>query len=101
MTILLALVPISLILLGLAIYAFVWAVRNGQYDDLDTPALDILVDDAAPALRMLERERSDARGIDACNINACNIDAGNIEACNIEARTTEVRKDDADGCDGA
>lgn len=44
MNILLALVPISLILLGLAIYAFVWAVRNGQYDDLDTPALDILVD---------------------------------------------------------
>ncbi len=46
MNILLALVPISLILLGLAIYAFVWAVRNGQYDDLDTPALDILVDRA-------------------------------------------------------
>ncbi len=43
---LLALVPISLILLGVAIYAFIWAVRNGQYDDLDTPALDILVDRA-------------------------------------------------------
>lgn len=52
MNILLVLVPISLILLGLAIYAFVWAVRDGQYDDLDTPALDILVD---------ERERVDTR----------------------------------------
>jgi cbb3-type cytochrome oxidase maturation protein len=89
--ILLALVPISLILLGLAIYAFVWAVRNGQYDDLDTPALDILVDDAAPALRTLQRERMEARGIEACN----------IEACNIEARNIEARKDDADGRDGA
>lgn len=58
MNILLMLLPISLVLLGLAIAAFAWAVRKGQFDDLDTPALDIL-DDApqrpstppAPALR--------------------------------------------------
>lgn len=48
MNILLALIPISLALLGLAIWAFAWAVRKGQYDDLDTPALDILVDDEKP-----------------------------------------------------
>jgi cbb3-type cytochrome oxidase maturation protein len=48
MNILLALIPISLLLLGAAIWAFVWAVRKGQYDDLDTPALDILVDDDKP-----------------------------------------------------
>lgn len=58
MNILLALVPISLILLGLAIYAFVWAVRNGQYDDLDTPALDILVD--RPPEARPENERAAA-----------------------------------------
>lgn len=46
MSILLVLVPISVLLLGLAIAAFVWAVRRGQFDDLDTPALDILRDDA-------------------------------------------------------
>jgi cbb3-type cytochrome oxidase maturation protein len=43
--ILLLLVPISLVLLGVAIWAFVWAVRRGQFDDLDTPALDILAED--------------------------------------------------------
>ena len=48
MTILLMLIPISLVLLGLAIWAFVWAVRSGQFDDLDTPALDILEDDDRP-----------------------------------------------------
>jgi cbb3-type cytochrome oxidase maturation protein len=48
MTILLALIPISLALLGLAIGAFVWAVRRGQFDDLESPALDILGDDDAP-----------------------------------------------------
>lgn len=45
MAILLVLVPISLVLLGVAVYAFVWAVRRGQFDDLDTPALDILHDE--------------------------------------------------------
>jgi cbb3-type cytochrome oxidase maturation protein len=28
-------------------WAFVWAVRGGQYDDLDSPAIDILRDDPA------------------------------------------------------
>ena len=45
MTILLMLIPISLVLLGFAIWAFVWAVRSGQFDDLDTPPLDILRED--------------------------------------------------------
>lgn len=45
MSILLALIPISLLLLGLAIWAFAWAVKRGQFDDLDTPALDILADE--------------------------------------------------------
>ncbi|MGS1077760.1 cbb3-type cytochrome oxidase assembly protein CcoS [Pseudoxanthomonas beigongshangi] len=47
MTILLMLIPISLVLLGLAVAAFIWAVRRGQFDDLDTPALDILDDEDA------------------------------------------------------
>ncbi len=49
MNILLALIPISLLLLLVAIGAFLWAVRSGQFDDLDTPALDILGDDDRPA----------------------------------------------------
>lgn len=48
MNILLLLVPLSLMLLGVAIWAFAWAVRRGQFDDLDTPALDILADDRPP-----------------------------------------------------
>jgi len=45
MNILLLLVPLSLMLLAVAIGAFVWAVKRGQFDDLDTPALDILTED--------------------------------------------------------
>ena len=42
------LIPLSLGLLVLAVGAFVWAVKRGQFDDLDTPALDILEDDDRP-----------------------------------------------------
>ncbi|MGN6521389.1 MAG: cbb3-type cytochrome oxidase assembly protein CcoS [Dokdonella sp.] len=49
MNIILALIPVSLVLLGLAVAAFFWAVDDAQYDDLDTPALAPLVDDDAAA----------------------------------------------------
>jgi cbb3-type cytochrome oxidase maturation protein len=42
MNILLVLIPLSLLLLLAILGAFVWAVRNGQFDDMDTPPLDIL-----------------------------------------------------------
>ncbi|WP_411833232.1 cbb3-type cytochrome oxidase assembly protein CcoS [Pseudoxanthomonas mexicana] len=48
MNILLLLIPLSLVLLGAAVWAFVWAVRKGQFDDLDAPALDVLADDDPP-----------------------------------------------------
>ncbi|WP_298580108.1 cbb3-type cytochrome oxidase assembly protein CcoS [uncultured Luteimonas sp.] len=60
MRILLLLVPISLVLLGLAVWAFVWAVRRGQFDDLDTPALDILREDG-PGPRAPDRSSAAAR----------------------------------------
>ena len=39
------LIPLSLLLLSLAVWFFFWAVRNDQFDDLDTPAMDILDDE--------------------------------------------------------
>ncbi|BDU15356.1 cbb3-type cytochrome oxidase assembly protein CcoS [Lysobacter auxotrophicus] len=60
MNILLLLVPISLVLLGIAIGSFVWAVRRGQFDDLDTPAIDILRDEPLPAPRDDATETRDA-----------------------------------------
>jgi len=43
------LIPLALMLLGLAIWAFVWAVRNDQFEDLDTEASRILFDDEPDA----------------------------------------------------
>lgn len=45
MEILYVLIPVSLILITLAIAVFGWAVKSGQYDDLEGPAHSILFDD--------------------------------------------------------
>jgi len=45
MNIIYVLIPLSILLMIIAIAAFFWAVKNDQFDDLDTPALDILDDD--------------------------------------------------------
>ena len=48
MSIALLLIPLALVLLGAAVYAFFWAVDNDQFEDLDTVAVHLL-DDAPPA----------------------------------------------------
>lgn len=45
MNIIYALIPLGLILLVVAVAAFFWAVRSGQFDDLESPAWRILLDD--------------------------------------------------------
>lgn len=45
MNILYLLIPLGLILLAFAVAAFFWAVRSGQFDDLDTPAMSVVMDD--------------------------------------------------------
>ena len=39
------LIPLGLVLLGVAVWAFMWAVRSGQFEDLEGPAHRILMDD--------------------------------------------------------
>ena len=39
------LIPVTMLLVGFGLWAFFWAVRTGQFDDLDIPAWEILVDD--------------------------------------------------------
>lgn len=48
MDIIYVLVPLSLVLLGGAIAIFFWAVRSGQFDDMESPAHKILFDDDEP-----------------------------------------------------
>jgi cbb3-type cytochrome oxidase maturation protein len=42
--------PLALLVVAGAVGAFIWAVHDGQYDDMDTPPLRMLhEDDAADA----------------------------------------------------
>ena len=45
MNILYLLIPLGLLLLGAAVLVFFWAVGSGQYDDLESPAVSVIMDD--------------------------------------------------------
>ena len=42
------LIPVALLLGAAGLAAFLWSLRNGQYDDLDGAAERILFDDDVP-----------------------------------------------------
>lgn len=48
MEILYLLIPLSLVLLGLIVWVFLWAINSGQFDDMEGPAHRILLDDETP-----------------------------------------------------
>ena len=68
MNILYLLIPLSLVLLGFAIWAFIWAIRSGQFDDMEGPAHRILMDDDDP--RVPGRNRSQRQKNDDTDTNA-------------------------------
>ena len=45
MSILHALIPLTLVLVAIAVAAFLWAAGDGQFDDMDSPAWRILDED--------------------------------------------------------
>lgn len=50
MEILYMLIPMAVFIMVIAIVAFVWTVKSGQYDDLEGPAHRILMDDDDPMI---------------------------------------------------
>ncbi len=59
MTILYLLIPLTLLVMGIAIWAFIWAVKTGQFDDLEGPAHRILMDDDDPRIPRPEPNKQD------------------------------------------
>lgn len=45
MTALYCLIPAALVIVCATLWLFCWAVSSGQYEDLDTPARRLLLDD--------------------------------------------------------
>ena len=48
MNILLVLIPVTVLVLLVAVGLFFWAVNHQQFDDLDSPAILPLLDEPAP-----------------------------------------------------
>ena len=48
MEILYLLVPLAVLLAGVIVWAFLWSIRAGQFDDLEGPAHQILMDEDEP-----------------------------------------------------
>lgn len=71
MNILYLLIPLGLVLLGLAVAAFFWAVRSGQFDDLETPAMSVVMDDdTKPAAEDRRRQKRGSKpGSDSNSAN--------------------------------
>ncbi len=51
MSVLFVVLPIALFASAAAVFAFVWASRSGQLDDLETPALRAIDEDDRPGDR--------------------------------------------------
>ena len=45
MSIIYMLIPLGLVLVGIGLWAFFWAVGAGQFDDLDSPGWSVLDDE--------------------------------------------------------
>jgi cbb3-type cytochrome oxidase maturation protein len=39
------LIPLAVIIAGVIVWAFLWSIRSGQFDDLEGPAHRILMDE--------------------------------------------------------
>ena len=67
MSILYLLIPMAVFLMGVALWAFVWSVKSGQFDDLEGPAHRILMDDDDPRI-----PRSDKQSATRANLKNSN-----------------------------
>lgn len=45
MSILYVLIPLAVMLLAIAIWALLWAIKNGQFDDLESHGWSVVLDD--------------------------------------------------------
>lgn len=59
MSMLYVLIPLAVVLLALAVWALLWAIKNGQFDDLESHGWSVVLDDDQKPPPEIEDERSD------------------------------------------
>ena len=58
MNMLYVLIPLALLLLAAAVWALIWAIQSGQFEDLDSQAWNVVLDEDKP----VQREEAQAAG---------------------------------------
>lgn len=48
MSVIFIVLPLAILVVTIAVGAYIWSARGGQFDDLDTPAVRMLHDDNGP-----------------------------------------------------
>jgi cbb3-type cytochrome oxidase maturation protein len=61
MSVLWVALPVALMMAAGAVAAFLWVVRSGQLDDLETPPIRILLDDESKSTSTVRTEKSSSK----------------------------------------
>jgi len=60
MSMLYVLIPLAVVLLAIAVFALLWAIKHGQFDDLETHGWSVVLDDDQKPPPVVVDARSDA-----------------------------------------
>jgi cbb3-type cytochrome oxidase maturation protein len=61
MSMLYVLIPLAVVLLAVAVVALLWAIKNGQFDDLETHGWSVVLDDDQKPPALEEKDSSDEK----------------------------------------
>lgn len=60
MSMLYVLIPLAVVLLAIAVIALLWAIKNGQFDDLESHGWSVVLDDDQKPPPVVEEDRPDS-----------------------------------------
>jgi cbb3-type cytochrome oxidase maturation protein len=63
MSILYVLIPLAVMLLALAVWALLWAIKNGQFDDLESHGWSVVLDDDQKPPPVVDTSETDKEDI--------------------------------------
>lgn len=67
MNIIFIMIPMAIVLVAVAVFFFFWAANSKQFDDLDSPAYRILLDDERDAVMQTKQPSKDKSVSDTDN----------------------------------
>lgn len=63
MSMLYVLIPLAVMLLGVAVWALLWAIKSGQFDDLESHGWSVVLDDDQKPPPLTDDEKPEEKDI--------------------------------------